>query len=274
MKRVLIIILNYKTYDMTIDLIKKLKQLDESLFDIYVVDNCSPNESADVLSEASGEMRFIFHKNERNSGYAAGNNIGIRYAIEKEYDYSLIMNNDLEIIDPQFIEKMVRSADSNEHIACVGPKILDINHNPVPPYCERPTFYTMTLGIALEKKKRRQFIDTPRQVYRVFGCCMLLKNSAMKAVDCMDERTFLYCEEEILAERLLRIGSIAYYNPEALMVHMESITVNQEHSGKNIRKIKILLNSMGLYLREYRHFNRIAVKLCQVCRFLIMYFRG
>lgn len=274
MKKVLVVILNYKTYEMTVELINQLNGLDHSLFDICVIDNASPNESADVLSGLSEKLGFIFFKNSINAGYAAGNNIGIRYAIEHGYEYSLILNNDLKIVDSFFIEKLVETADKDSSIACIGPKILDINNQPVPPYCDRPTFYSLTLGIVREKKKRSRYIDTPRKVYRLFGCCMLLRNSAMAAVDCMDERTFLFCEEEILAERLLKEGYAAYYCPDASIVHLESATINKEHAGKNVQKIKIMLKSMELYLREYRRYGVLATKFCQLVRFLVMYIRG
>ena len=49
MKKILVVILNYRTYKMTLNLIKELNYLDTSLFDILVIDNCSKNESADIL---------------------------------------------------------------------------------------------------------------------------------------------------------------------------------------------------------------------------------
>lgn len=274
MKQVLVIILNYKTYEMTINLIQQLKKLDESLFDILVVDNCSPNESAKVLLEHSGKLNYVFISNQENAGYAAGNNIGIRYAIQQGYAYSMIMNNDLEIVDSQLLEKLIQIGNANDNIACIGPKVLDIDHHPVAPYCDRPSLYSLTLGIIQEKKRRSKYIDISRPVYRVYGCCMLLKNSAMQEVDCMDERTFLYCEEDILAERLLAKGYIAYYNADASILHMESATVKQEHSGKNLQKMKIAQNSMRLYLREYRHFNIVQLRFYQGMRWLMWLLRG
>lgn len=274
MKRVLVIILNYKTYEMTIKLIKELKKLDDSLFDIYVVDNCSPNESADVLEKESVNLEYHFYKNEKNTGYAAGNNIGIRYAIEMGYDYSLILNNDLEIMDPAFIEKLVQVGDKHPNVACIGPKILDIDHHPVAPYCERPNLFTMSIGIAWSRRKCARYTDTPRTVYRLFGCCMLLKNNAMKLVDCMDERTFLFAEEDILAERLLKYGYVSYYCPETSIVHLESATINKEQSKKSMWKTQILMDSMNIYLHDYRHYNKLTVKICQAVRFAISYIRG
>ena len=58
--KVLIVILNYITYAMTINLIKELlTDLDYENYSIMVVDNCSPNESAEILEQKSKEMGYI-----------------------------------------------------------------------------------------------------------------------------------------------------------------------------------------------------------------------
>ena len=52
MPSVLIVILNYGTYDLTIKMIEEIQsKLEYDNYSIMVVDNCSPNESADVLEE-------------------------------------------------------------------------------------------------------------------------------------------------------------------------------------------------------------------------------
>ena len=65
---VLAIILNYKTYEQTLEIIDKLKLLKYSNLDILVVDNFSPNESAAVLEDSSAQGGFVFIKNTRNAG--------------------------------------------------------------------------------------------------------------------------------------------------------------------------------------------------------------
>lgn len=273
-KEILIIILNYKTYEMTLDLIKQLNSLNTNIFDIYVIDNCSPNESATVLKEKSKEYNYIFYKNNINSGYASGNNIGIRYAIENNYKYSLILNNDLNIIDNEFIEKLISKANQDESIACIGPKIIDLDGNITPPYIERPTFYGLTLGMLGEKNRRKKMIDCERQVYRIFGCCMLVRNSSMKLVNCMDEKTFLYCEEEILAEKLLKYNLFSYYYPNAKIIHMESSTVKKEKGKRTLKRMRPLLDSMEIYLGQYRGFNKLQIWMCKIIRIMIILLRG
>ena len=144
---VLIIILNYKTYQLTLNLIEQLKKLNYPSFDILVIDNNSSNESGKILKEKANILNYIFIQNSKNTGYAAGNNIGLKYAIVNNYDYSLIANNDLKILDNNFLEVLVNVAENNSHIACVGPKVIDINNNIVPPYINKPTKRSMTIGL-------------------------------------------------------------------------------------------------------------------------------
>ena len=117
-----------------------------------IVDNCSPNESAEVFESKSQEMDFIFYENKTNAGYAAGNNIGISMILSitmTTHVFSTIMSN------------------CGKKMCCL-------------------TWWKY------RKKIRQKYIQKSREVYRVYGCCMLLKNSVMKDVDCIDERTFLY----------------------------------------------------------------------------------
>lgn len=272
--RVLIVILNYGTFDLSLKLIKQLhSQLDYENYEIMVVDNCSPNESAKVLAEKSSELDYIFYKNEKNSGYAAGNNIGIRYGIRCGFKYTWILNNDVELREKNVLSEMVAVAEANESIACVGPKIFSRNGVPCAPYCRRPTFWSMTCGIIGEKKYRQRFINKSGKVYRVYGCCMLLKNKAMQEIDCMDERTFLYGEEDILAERLLRRDYGAYYVAEVSVTHKESTTIKK--SAKNRKKFQIIeaRKSRELYLKEYRHYHLFSRWICHLVRALITYVR-
>ena len=66
---VLIMILNYGTYDLTINLIKQLhSNLNYQSYDIMVVDNCSPNESPKVLEENSTVLNYIFYIRQQSTG--------------------------------------------------------------------------------------------------------------------------------------------------------------------------------------------------------------
>lgn len=272
--KVLIVILNYKTYWMTLELIEQLKELDYSNYEILIIDNGSPNESAEVLKKKKYTEKYSFIGNEFNSGYATGNNIGVRYAVQNGFQYSWILNNDVKIKDCQILKKMVALAEDNRDIVCVGPKVIDLDGNAILPFIERPTFFDLTLGMGLAKRRRLQYADVSNYVYRVFGCCMLLRNEIMEMVNFFDERTFLYCEEEILAEKFLGIGKKTYYLAETEIVHMDSVTVKIEQGTKSMARIKTVLDSMDIYLKYYRKYNILCRNICKFVRAMIMILRS
>lgn len=272
--KVLIVILNYGTFEMTINLIKELQaDLEYENYSIMVVDNCSPNESAEILAAKSQEMNFIFYANKTNAGYAAGNNIGIRYGIEHGFEYSWILNNDVELREKNVLTHMVQIAEKDNRIGCVGPKIYTLDGSMCAPYCRRPSFWSMTGGIGVEKKYRHKFTDKSTEVYRVYGCCMLLKNKIMAEVDCMDERTFLYGEEDILAERMLAKDYVSFYDADVSVTHKESASMKKMSKNRKKLQMRETQNSLDLYLKEYRRFPWIARWICKKVRSLIIWIR-
>ena len=107
----------------------------------------------------------------------------------------------------------------------------------------------------------------------LYGCCMLLKNKAMKAVDCKDERTFLYGEEDILAERMMPKGYVSYYDSEVSVTHKESSSMKRMSKNRKMFQIRESKKSRELYLKEYRHYRAPARWLCHWTRSLITYLR-
>ena len=271
---VLIVILNYGTFERTLKLIRELQvELEYNNYEVMVVDNCSPNESAEVLKKNSKEMNFIFYENETNAGYAAGNNIGIRYGIENGFDYSWILNNDVELREKNVLAHMISIAERNPKVGCVGPMIYTFDGSICAPYCRRLTLWNMTFGIAAEKKYRKKYIHVSREVYRVYGCCMILNNKAMADVDCMDERTFLYGEEDILAERMLAKEYVSYYDAAVSITHKESTSMKKMLKNRKEVQIRETNKSMELYLKEYRKFSVMARWVCKLVKRLIIQIR-
>lgn len=271
--RVLIVILNYNTYEMTLQLVKELKRINYSNYQVMVIDNCSTNKSKEILDSKKIDENYLFVESDKNAGYAAGNNIGIRYAIAQGYEYTWILNNDIKILDTDVLLKLVGAAEADENVACVGPKIVNRDNNVTPPYVDRPNLWSMTVGLRREKAKRAKYINETRKVYRVYGCCMLLKNRFMELVNGFDEQTFLYFEEDILAEKLLTIGAYSKYVSSSSILHMHAVTVKQEQRNHSIKRVKTVLDSMEIYLKQYRDFNIVSRNLCKLVRAMILLLR-
>lgn len=267
--KVLVVILNYKTPQLTLNLVDALKTIHYQAFDIMVVDNNSPDDSAKVLQKGAENNDYLFYANHVNAGYAAGNNIGIRYAIQHGYQYTWILNSDVLLTDPNVLKVMVERAEADVHVGVVGPLIVSRDDTEVGPYLYRPTLWRSTLGIFADKKSRMNHIHKAGRVYRVYGCCMLLKNEAMEKCDCMDERTFLYSEEDILAERLLKYGYYAYYEPKTKVKHNESSSMRTLTMDQIRKKDKEVSKSRTLYYKEYLGYNSFEIRLIHLARWCI-----
>ena len=74
------------------------------------------------LENAPSNKKLTIIKNEKNYGFAEGNNIGIRYALGKGIDYVLLLNNDT-VVDQNFLTELVRVAESEEYSGIIGPKL-------------------------------------------------------------------------------------------------------------------------------------------------------
>ena len=118
--KVAIIILNWNRKDDTLACLRSLDRVAYEEREILVVDNHSTDGSVDAFRENYPGIEII--ENDKNLGYAAGNNVGIRRAMENAADVILLLNNDTEV-EPGFLGAMVDVLESDAHIGAVGPKI-------------------------------------------------------------------------------------------------------------------------------------------------------
>ena len=104
-KIVACVILNYNDASTTINLVQSIK--DYALLNyIVVVDNCSTDDSLERLQGYKNEKIHII-KSEKNGGYGAGNNVGLRYSSEiLDADYSIVANPDV-LFDEKCVENEI-----------------------------------------------------------------------------------------------------------------------------------------------------------------------
>lgn len=256
---------------MTLKLVNNIERiiLDRPGIEIIVVDNKSANDSATVLDNASEKGgRYHFISNDENAGYAAGNNIGIKYAINNGAEYIVVTNNDIEIESYDAIQKMVDLMRENKQIGAISPKIVSKNGEKDPPlYVSKPSFWGMTLGIIQSHKKRFQFNENRNcRIYAPRGSFMLLRAQMMQKIDYLDEGTFLYYEEPILAERLNTINAECWFCGDAKVIHNHGKTIST--SIKKKQTCRILCNSLDYYLHKYRNYGWFRRKCCVSFRWM------
>lgn len=267
---VAVIILNYKSWKDTLIEAKLVHDLFSLQWDqIIIVDNSSPNESERELSKRE-IGNYVFIETGENKGYASGNNVGLRYAYNEGYKYGWILNNDIIIRDNNVLKEMLRIFNADNSIAVVNPDIYSPSGYMFNRNAKRRTFWDYTFGDLFYKKKGRKLnlIDGYGYIWRPQGCCMMVDLEKIEEIGYLDEKTFLYCEEPILAEKILSAGYRAACACETEVIHNHSNTVKSVLQKKEI--INVHNTSFEYYLRNYRGFNEMQIKLCLLVAYIEM----
>ena len=234
-----IVILNYNTYDETVKCIDSIRKFSSVLFHIYVVDNLSKDGSGRRLFDKySDSLDTTVILNSVNSGYSAGNNIGIKRAEEEGCDYIFIVNSDVELLNDAF-SKMLALLKRNPKLMMVGPSVLDLNGAESQLSRKKLTFATFVFErhpfcyFSIFKKLAYRKVDITSQNPTIFqgsvsGCCFCISSDDFKEIDYLDGNEFLYYEEDTLAYKMAKLNKYAAVDTEATVLHKANISTNKE----------------------------------------------
>ena len=185
---------------------------------IVIADNASTDGSLEELQDKWGthpQVKII--SLDDNYGFSKANNVGIEWAMQNEFSYILLLNNDTEITSAT-IKKMIKCQEETGGI--IVPKVL---------YADRPNviwcaggFFTPVIKKAvqrgLDKEDVGQFDEVEKCSF-ANGCCMLLTREIVEQVGNLDERFFLYYEDTEYSLRALRVGVEIWYCGQAVVYH-------------------------------------------------------
>jgi GT2 family glycosyltransferase len=225
-----IIILNWNSYQVTLDCLLSLRKMDYRNFEVVLVDNGSVDGSPEKLLASAPEIRLI--KNVTNLGFAGGCNVGMRDALRRGTDYLLLLNNDT-IVAPDFLGQLVHVTESDEKIGAASPKIL---------FFDRPDRLNYAGG---EHRRWRLFprvfglrqlddgrYDTIREVSFLTGCAFLIKAEVVRKIGVLEEIYFHFYEDIEWSLRVLKAGYKTFYVPAAKIWHKEHyVTERNQGNG-------------------------------------------
>jgi len=191
--------------------------------EIVVVDNCSADASVALLEKYPSVKTFV---NERNLGYAAGNNAGFARCNGK---YIVTLNNDMKV-DPDWLHAPVAALERDPSIGLVGcrqmswhePAIIDGLYHILRGDL---TFYPFGTGCRPQ--------DDPRflregYVLSVNGGSSVIRKRMLDEIGGFDERFFAYYDEVDLCMKAFVNGWSAYYTPDAVVYHLGSASFKKD----------------------------------------------
>lgn len=221
---VAIILLNWNQPHFTLACLRSLQFITYPNFKVIVLDNGSEDDSLAQINELIPALPYNVEliPNGRNLGFAEGNNVGIRQALEQGADYVLLLNTDTEVA-PDFLEPLVDLAESNTAIGITGSKIYYYD-DPRRIWSAggifTPAGWTKQLGV--NEPDGPQF-NRVRRVDYVTGCAMLVRREVIEKVGMLDARFFAYYEETDWCARAARVGYSIWYEPRSVVWHKISL---------------------------------------------------
>ena len=253
LRRVAIILVTYNGKEDTLECLDSLSGLTYQPRDVILVDQASKDGTAAAVRASFPWVHVI--ENPVNSGFAGGNNVGMRAALARGADCLFLLNNDTTV-DPGLLEPLVDLAWSDARIGVVGPKMLYHGHPDVV-WSAGGTVDWRGNSVLLGEGSRDEPGGQPRDVDFVVGCGLMVKRQVLEEVGLLDERYFIYYEETDLCARVRKAGYRVVYQPAARLWHKVSRTFGAGSEFTLYYMYRNVLLYLGLHGRR-PHLGRLA----------------
>ena len=259
-------ILHYMAVDSTLETIRYIaRNIDTDDWLAVIVDNASPDGSGKVLDDTYKENEhFVVLHNSSNQGFTRGNNLGIDHIRENyEFDFMVVMNNDVMLIETAFLHKLRKYHDKYD-FAVAGPNVVDTYGAVANPVArELPSdqlirermegprkvlkydkFGLMRLYVFISysgfrikrfiRKETRKKYD--RDVLRdvvLQGSFWVFSNSFFDVFPRLADKEYMYGEEETLQLCVSKKGLTSLYMPDIVVLHMHARATAAAYRNKS-----------------------------------------
>lgn len=233
MDHISLVVIHYNTEAETVACLRSLSQINTRGFklQILILDNASKTPL--VLPPSLQTNEFEVLRSESNLGFTGGNNLLIKYAIEKyDSDYVVLLNNDT-VVDVDFLQAMYADIRKRPQVGFLTPKIYfaagyefhqqsyeQKDKGKVLWYAGGSIDWRNLIAFhrGVDELDRGQF-DGQTQSDFATGCCILIPRRVLETVGLFDERYFLYLEDVDWSIRVAAAGYEIGFCPTSVVWH-------------------------------------------------------
>jgi hypothetical protein len=226
-----IIILNWNGWQDTKECLESVHQTKYVNYKVIVIDNGSSDGSVLMIKNSYPDLLIL--ENGVNLGFAAGNNIGINYAVDKlKSDYVFLLNNDT-VIDPYCIEELIKIAESNKSVGIVGAKLYDYGTNNIQLHGGKINWWLYP-GYCGNYSNINQDIECDW----VSGAAMLIRTTM--EVYTFNQLYYFGCEDIDLCLRVKKYGYKCIASSSSIVWHKDGVS----RKKRRFTKIKDIQTSL------------------------------
>lgn len=248
--RVSVVILNWNGREDTLACIESVLGSRDVAFDVVVVDNGSADGSPAAIRATYPTLSLI--ETGRNLGYAEGNNVGLRQALQGDAEYLLILNNDT-IVAPDMLHELVRASTALPR-SVLGP-LTYYHHEPERVWWAGSRWNAV--GCRLEHTGNGRDGPAvaaggePLATTYVVGSALFAPVGLFREIGLLDAQYFLTHEETDWCYRARRAGWSCHCVPRALMWHKVSVSM-----GGSGSPLQVYFYTRNALLWAERHLDR------------------
>lgn len=233
--RLLIVIVNYRTADLTVDCLESLQgQVDPARDRVVAVDNQSGDGSHQVVSKAIADRGWsdwaVAAEAPGNDGFAAGNNFGIKFGQEAfgGFDYTLLLNPDTVVLE-NGIGALLDFMENNPKVGIAGSRLENPDATPrrsafrfasIASEFERGARFGPVTRLFKNKVVAPEVREEAHETGWLAGASMMVRQQVIDDIGLMDDEYFLYYEETDYCLLAHRAGWPCWYVPESRVIHL------------------------------------------------------
>ncbi len=281
MAKVSLIILNWNARKLTQSELENVSKLKTGSHEVecLVIDNGSTDDSLEKLSIYQlPNMNYKFMETNENLGYAGGNNVGLKHSLKNNFDYTILLNNDV-VLPEDLIIKLVDIAEKDKKIGLLSPKMYFAKgyefHKDR--YKEEDlgkviwfaggvmdwkNMYTDHRGV--DEVDSGQY-NEEAEVDSINGACLLMRNKLISDIGLLKEKYFMYWEDADYSIRAKKAGWKVLYTPETFIWHKVS---SSSAVGSNLNDYFLTRNRLDFGLR-YAPFRTKLALVRESLKFLV-----
>ena len=228
--QVSIVVLNWNGADDTIACLDSLQALTYPNFSVIVVDNGSSDDSLLHLRPYEAPYPLTLLETGQNLGYAGGNNVGTRHALEQGAEFVLVLNNDT-VVAPDLLERLIESAQRNPNAGVFSARILYFDA-PEKVWFDGARWNTSTLNMewpGQDAEEPSLGLDDHDTDYAC-GAALFFRAEVARQIGLLDESFFLVWEEVDWCFRAREAGWRNLVVPAAKVWHKIGVSFGSESS--------------------------------------------
>ena len=204
---------------------KSIPPMENAIPYLYLEENEDKELIPKKTNAKNKDPKVILIKAKENRGFAAGNNLGIKYALKNnDFKYVWLLNNDT-VVEKDSLRNMVEYMNKNSDVGVLGSKLV---------YYYYPEYIQMAgggiiskfLGRTIQFGRRSNINSWSKELNLdyVLGASMFIRKKVLEE-ELMDEDFFMYVEETEWCTRIRKKGYKLIYFPKSIVFHKEGITI-------------------------------------------------